>query len=155
MAETTPEMTPVTASTTPEHDKLSAVRERSQEIGGFLAWAQEREIILAVPRGPGDGPPDPGTVWYVPCHRSVTDLLAQYFEIDLSALEREKRAMLAALSRTGSVRVAQQPGDLAPCRCGAYEQMTPQGDYYPVPCPRHGDRQDRDGSSRQAGEGHE
>lgn len=60
---------------TPELDKLTALKERSQPIGEFLEWLSfEKDINL------------PGT---------IERLLAEYFDIDLDEVEWEKRAILA------------------------------------------------------------
>ncbi len=62
---------------TPECDKLYKVKDESQTIGEFLDWLQEEhEIFLPF---------------------SITDLLAEYFEIDLKEVERERRAILDEL----------------------------------------------------------
>ena len=38
----------------------------------------------------------------IPVHRPINDILAEYFDIDLSALESEKRAMLEKLRGTNN-----------------------------------------------------
>lgn len=75
----------------PEHTKLSAVSGKSQTIGQFLdstgyVLAEYREI---------DGYHEPQLV---PVDRSIQRVLAEHFEIDLNAIETEKRAMLAQLA---------------------------------------------------------
>lgn len=69
----------------PEHDKLHAVKDKSQAIGEFVEWLQEQGIHLASWHN--------GTQLR-PWHESIEDLLARHFEIDLAKLEAEKRAML-------------------------------------------------------------
>jgi hypothetical protein len=103
----------------PEHDKLTAISDRSQAIGEFLDWmSQEKKIIRASWL-------DAYMVW-VPCDEaseygliqnddgewgwwrhaperlhmdttSVQDLLAEFFDIDRAKIEEEKRTMLDRL----------------------------------------------------------
>lgn len=107
---------------TPEHDKTEKVQAVSQAIGEFLDWLGEegsyadavgetsislcvREIVMkrAVEKELDDGEksyddlkPDDYRVTsrYVPAPVRFEALLARYFEIDLDALEREKRMLL-------------------------------------------------------------
>jgi hypothetical protein len=62
---------------TPECDKLLKVKDKSQTIGAFLEWAQEADLIQL--------------------DRSINDVLAEYFEIDLDKVDKEKRAILDGL----------------------------------------------------------
>jgi hypothetical protein len=73
----------------PEHDKLIAVRDRSQAIGAFLdttpyVLCELDDESYTVPR-------------YMPISRSITSVLASYFGIDLTKIEAEKQAMLDSL----------------------------------------------------------
>ena len=64
---------------TTECDRLHAVKNRSQTIGEFLDWLKdEYEIFLP---------------------KSITNLLAEYFDIDLKRVERERRAILKELRK--------------------------------------------------------
>lgn len=72
--------------TYPEHEKLSKVRDHSQAIGEFLDWASEKGWSLA------EWDEDDLHLW--PVRKSVQEILAEYFKIDLVKLEDEKRAML-------------------------------------------------------------
>lgn len=107
----------------PEHDRLSAVAERSQEIGEFVEWLQIHGVHLMSWRALRDYRScircDDGTRMsgrpctycegtgrvpiereqWVQDSRSITQLLADYFAIDLDQIEVEKRAMLDALRR--------------------------------------------------------
>ena len=69
----------------PEHDKLHAIKDKSQLIGEFLEWLQGKYTIAEYE---GD------LLW--PVHVSIETLLADYFNIDLNALEREKEDILEA-----------------------------------------------------------
>ena len=69
----------------PEHDKLHAVVEKSQEIGEFLEWLQTHYVIATYTQY---------DVELRPIRTSIQDLLAEYFGIDLTKLEGEKRVIL-------------------------------------------------------------
>ena len=71
--------------TYPEHDKLQAVKEKSQAIGAFIEWLQGIKG-LTMARWMKDR--------LMPEHINIESLLAEYFEINLDKLEQEKRAIL-------------------------------------------------------------
>lgn len=76
----------------PEHEKLKLVKDKSQAIGEFLEWLQQQGILLCTER-PGadeDGYQDA----YRHHHESTENLLARFFNIDLTKIEAEKREML-------------------------------------------------------------
>jgi hypothetical protein len=76
----------------PEHDKLQAVKERTQAIGEFLDWAgYEKGVQLAQP--------DDRTGHMYPIPGSWMDLLAEWAGIDRDKLEDEKRQMLETMRR--------------------------------------------------------
>ncbi|KKN06340.1 hypothetical protein LCGC14_1078360 [marine sediment metagenome] len=105
----------------PEHDKLETVKAHSQAIGEFLSWLSAQglsrchylsEVYICL----DCGEIDPSRVslrreecpecdanvelreeGYYPDHRGVEKLLAEYFDIDLGKIEKEKRQMLGAL----------------------------------------------------------
>lgn len=92
--------------TYPEHDKLSAIADQSQAIGEFMEWLKD-----------GARPQQPrlflahyveGEECPVPLHTPTEDLLAEYFEIDQSKLEQEKRAMLDSLRARHDQATAQE-----------------------------------------------
>lgn len=96
----------------PEHEKQRPIVPFSQKIGEFVEWLeQEKKIHLAQihTHGPACKGWDPGRNRYNPsgedrcglhdgelflCHKSVTRLLAEFFEINLKKLEEEKERML-------------------------------------------------------------
>lgn len=100
----------------PEHEKLAAVKAKSQTIGEFLdhmpytlaEWRDDliTEVECSWDCTPDDPDPDhescDGTGWrtvpakeqFVPVRLSVQEVLAEYFGIDLDRVEEEKRAML-------------------------------------------------------------
>jgi hypothetical protein len=81
----------------PEHDKLSKIRDESQVIGEFLEWLyDEKEVILCKVRG--DEYADTYGL-HSPVNLNTQDLLADFFEIDLTKLEQEKQQMLDALRK--------------------------------------------------------
>jgi len=69
----------------PEHEKLKAVKDRSQAIGKFIEWL-ETDKRMAICHNDGQG--------YWPTGTPITKLLAEHFEIDLDRLEDEKRQMM-------------------------------------------------------------
>lgn len=74
----------------PEHDKLSEVKDISQEIGMFLDLGlPAMGLVLA------QLDPESDRLW--PTHISIEKILAEYFDIDLDRIDEEKRAMLEAL----------------------------------------------------------
>jgi len=70
----------------PMHEKLKTVATLSQICGEFLEWLECRGLRLAKWEEDGET--------LVPTQTSRTQLLAEFFEIDLDALEQEKRHML-------------------------------------------------------------
>jgi hypothetical protein len=74
-------------TTYPEHEKLHAVRKRSQAIGEFLAEGDHGYQLCEFSEELGE---------FLPVTRSTEQILADYFGIDLGRLEAEKRAMLDA-----------------------------------------------------------
>lgn len=107
----------------PEHEKMRAMRERSQACGEFLEWLSAQGLVLAryhehVNACYEDDVFDPprqirmrkicGFTEGVPFAASyqVEKLLAEFFHIDLAKLEDEKRAMLEDLRTRGSEKPA-------------------------------------------------
>ena len=84
--------------TYPEHDKLKAIRDKSQVIGEFLEWCETKGLLLGMWET-GGGPDR-----FYPVHIPVNNLLADYFGIDLRVLENEKRAMLAEQRKLNTLR---------------------------------------------------
>lgn len=82
--------TETTTAPYPEHERMAAVADTSQAIGEFLEWLEEQGLVICEPS-------PLATMPLVPAHRQITDLLADYHGIDLTLIEAEKRAMIAAL----------------------------------------------------------
>lgn len=72
----------------PQHEKLRVVADQSQMCGEFIEWLGTKGINLAE----WDG--ETGRMY--PTHQSTTPLLAEFFGIDLKALDAEKAAILKA-----------------------------------------------------------
>ena len=70
---------------TPELDKMKAVQAESQTIGAFLDAISQKEMILAEYD-------DKDRLF--PVHKSIEQILADYFEIDLVKVEKERCAIL-------------------------------------------------------------
>ena len=84
---------------TPEQDKVRALNGLNQEIGSFLDWLiNEKKMHFGKYRGSG------ATISSV-LYRvkvDIPELIAEYFGIDLEALEAEKLAVLAELANQQS-----------------------------------------------------
>jgi len=87
----------------PEHDKLSAVADKTQAIGEFFEWLESKGIFLA---RYVEGSNYPRHV------HGFRDLLAEWAGIDENKLEAEKRQMLANLRQeTAAAELAKGTGD--------------------------------------------
>lgn len=73
--------------TYPEHERMSAIVEKSQCIGEFLEWLNDVKRYRICER-------TGGFVSFYPINKSVENLLAEFFGIDLNKIEQEKREML-------------------------------------------------------------
>lgn len=76
---------------TTECDRLATVSGDSQTIGEFLDWLQHeraKAVTLCILSDYDR---------FVPLRVRIEQLLAEYFEIDLDKVERERRGVLAAL----------------------------------------------------------
>lgn len=82
----------------PELDKMLAVSDKSQVIGEFLEWAQsEKQLVIAVWH---EEDADGNKLYHprlLPAQFHAETLLAEYFEIDLAEVERERRKILEGL----------------------------------------------------------
>jgi len=73
------------SKTLPELEKLKAVHEDSQKIGEFLDWLLNGKgyYLCECPKNR-----------FYPTLKTIEDLLAQYFKIDLKKAEQERRTIL-------------------------------------------------------------
>lgn len=78
---------------TPACDKMLAVQDESHALSEFLDWLDEHNLAICTTIVVNNSQPR-----WVPTPRSPSDLLADYFGIDLAEVEREKRAIIALLS---------------------------------------------------------
>ncbi len=97
----------------PEHDKLHKVVDESQAVGEFLEWLQgKKEVVLCkwkeweeeercIPVRQPDGSLEETRMYthkaHMPIYTSTEKLLAEFFEIDLDKIEKEKQAMIEVL----------------------------------------------------------
>lgn len=95
----------------PEHEKLALCRERSQAIGEFVDWLRDQGVIFYRYSGGSEAVQS-----YVIDHRLTDQLLAEFFEIDLVVLEREKQAMLRELRRAQDITLVSE--QVARKKCG-------------------------------------
>lgn len=70
----------------PEHDKLHAIQEESQAIGNFLDNGPYTLCVY-----------DDFQRRFRPVDKSIQQVLADWYDIDLNRLEEEKQAMLEAM----------------------------------------------------------
>jgi hypothetical protein len=76
----------------PEHIKLRETKPDSDIIGAFIEWLGENQYFIC--RDCSKAPFGPE---YAPIDDNIIQLLANYFKIDLSLLEKEKCELLAEL----------------------------------------------------------
>lgn len=76
----------------PEHEKLDKVKEQSQSIGDFLAWATSEKEFGFGREIQAD--PDGSPFFQVAGEQTVKDLLGEFFGIDRAKLDKEKELML-------------------------------------------------------------
>lgn len=91
---------------TPELEKITEHRDESQSIGSFLDWLKnEQEICLCVYGAYGvhtdedeENFADDNEQLYC-INKTIEQLLAEYFEIDLDKAEKERVALLEQIRR--------------------------------------------------------
>ena len=93
---------------TPELDKMSEVRERSQTVGAFVDWLRdEKNVTLCeshqhsefCENSDEDIECELEADEYVPFSFRIEELLAEYFDIDLVKVETERRKILESLRK--------------------------------------------------------
>lgn len=81
----------------PECEKMAAVKDQSQKIGEFIEWLRsEKDWEICEWWGKLN---HGGS--YSPARFSTENLLAEFFNIDLDKVEKERRQMLDELRRKG------------------------------------------------------
>ncbi|MDA4132203.1 MAG: hypothetical protein OK454_03645 [Thaumarchaeota archaeon] len=71
-------------------ERLASVKEESQKLGEFIEWVRNERTPHLVLCQEIQGE-------YAPAGVRTEDLLAEYFDIDLQELEKERRSMLEEL----------------------------------------------------------
>lgn len=71
-----------------ELDKMLAARDESQAIGNFIEWLGEQGMSICTYNETRYA------YAYSPHRKSIEEILAQYFEIDLGKVEQERRVIL-------------------------------------------------------------
>ncbi len=78
----------------PEHEKLKKVKDEKNLIGDFLDWLRsDTDRVIAEYVDVGDFADER----LVPKSESISDILADYYDIDQEKLEQEKQQMLESL----------------------------------------------------------
>jgi len=88
----------------PEHQKLQAVKDKSQAIGDFIEYLRGKGYVIcekvnSVENEDGELTDYEKEQWiigwnWMQAHLPIEKTLAEYYEIDLNKLEIEKRVML-------------------------------------------------------------
>ena len=76
---------------TPMLGKMSKIKDTSQKIGEFLEWIGHREPKLFLCEL------DQDAEQYWPSYPDIEKLLAEFYEIDLNEVEKERRQILDAI----------------------------------------------------------
>lgn len=84
---------------TPELDKQAKVVDKSQTCGEFLEWLRDEKGFVLARYPSAEEAEEEGLSEQRPLHvhTSTTELLAEFFEIDLRKIEAERRALLEAI----------------------------------------------------------
>lgn len=77
--------------------RMKEVQPESQAIGGFIEWLEENNMVICERVRSVDCP-------YLPVVYTIENLLARYFEIDMQAVERERRQILESLAKLGPMK---------------------------------------------------
>jgi hypothetical protein len=83
---------------TPELDRMLVVKKKSQAIGEFIEWLGENGMWV------GEWHEDVSGVmpsFGAPVGKSIEQLLADFYGIDLVKAEQERRAILAEIAKAG------------------------------------------------------
>lgn len=84
-------MTQLQLPDTPELDKMALISDESQIIGEFMDAVLEKGMVLCEWQWVGQNEK------LVPITKSIEQVLADYYNIDLKQAEKERRALLASL----------------------------------------------------------
>jgi len=84
-----------------ECEKLYAVNDESQKLGEFLDWLKRKYYLCEffedyIPELDENYSP----AGYYPIRKSINQILAEYFKIDLGKIEKERRQILDELRKT-------------------------------------------------------
>jgi len=71
----------------PELEKMASAKQASHIIGEFMEWIGEQGYVIAQLDEPSVLDPNPQQL--IPVYKSINDLLAQYFDIDLNKVQQE------------------------------------------------------------------
>ncbi len=72
----------------PEHEKLKSIKGLSQELGSFIEWAKGKGWTLRKWHEEDD------YTGYISVGKSIQEMLAEFYNIDLVKLEEEKEDLL-------------------------------------------------------------
>ena len=90
-------MTKITFNKVPAHpnlDKMLTVKDDSHKLGEFIDWLSSNKGVILAMWGEANDENEEPTDYLYPCNIKLERLLAEYFEIDYDAMEKEKKAIL-------------------------------------------------------------
>jgi len=73
----------------PEHEKLKALDGKNQIIGDFIYFLDEVGLCIC--------DKDEDRERYFPTHKTIEQIVGDYFDIDQNKIEKEKRMMLEGI----------------------------------------------------------
>ncbi len=79
----------------PECEKLQKHQEKSQIIGEFLDWLKNDQGYVIAHWDEGLHRDDDDQLY--PCAKTIEQLLAEYFNIDLNKVEKERQQIIESL----------------------------------------------------------
>lgn len=83
----------IDATKYPQLALMAAVQSQSQSIGEFIEWLGENGMVICKPDNGLRG------TRFFPILESTEQLLARHFEVDLNAVERERRQALSEFTQ--------------------------------------------------------
>lgn len=87
----------------PEHEKLQLIKDKSQLLGCFIEWLQERYYLCKYRESHNEGYHWVPAEYYL-AHIDIQRLLAEYFDINYDELMKEKEEMYNKLREQANGR---------------------------------------------------
>ena len=87
----------------PEHDKVQALNGKHNVIGKFIDWLKIKYTLATYVDNECYDCSDVMPEILIPAWVNTNDLIAEYFEIDLEALENERCTLFKALKNSNNI----------------------------------------------------